>query len=65
MLGLTPGSYDLQVVDLGGAATWASTTDPYALAFNFQPVPEPAAWLTLLCGFSVIALRRRNRVAAR
>lgn len=63
VLGLTPGSYDLQVVDLGGAATWASPTDPYALAFNFQPVPEPAALLILLCGLSALALRRRNRVA--
>lgn len=61
VLGLTPGSYDLQVVDLGGAAGWAGTTDPYALAFNFQPVPEPAALLILLCGLSALALRRRNR----
>ncbi|MGC8624026.1 MAG: PEP-CTERM sorting domain-containing protein [Phycisphaerae bacterium] len=58
---LAPGTYDLQVVDLGGAATWASKTDTYALAFNFQPVPEPAALFLLLSGLMGLALRRHCR----
>ncbi len=59
-LGLTPGTYTLEVVDKGGAALWAGNSDPYAMAYNFQAVPEPAAALILLLGLATMPLLRRN-----
>ena len=68
VLGLTSGIYDLQVVDMGRAA-WVdallgtpapSTTDPYALAFNFQAVPEPTVAMLMLLGCSELPLLRRG-----
>ena len=64
-LNLTPGTYRLEVLDNGGGASWASNTDSYALAYNFQAVPEPAALLILMLGLAAMPLlRRKNRSAS-
>jgi len=63
-LNLTPGTYHLEVVDKGGGASWASNTDSYALAYNFQAVPEPAALLILMLGLAAMPLLRRKNLSA-
>ena len=62
---LAPGQYDLAVEMLGGANA-ISTSDTYALAWNFvdpTTVPEPAALATFAIGLGMFMLPRKRKVA--
>ena len=67
--GLLPGRYELEVVKNGGSALGSaglvSQADTYALAFDFEAVPEPPTWLLLGLGapFAMAHRRGRNRSA--
>jgi hypothetical protein len=50
----------LEVLLHGSVITPISQT--YGLAYNFAPVPEPAAGMILLAGGSVLLVRRRRAV---
>jgi hypothetical protein len=56
---LPPGDYDLAVTK--SATAMVSQTDTYALAYNFETVPEPSTALLLLPGAALLALARRRR----
>ncbi|MGC8624724.1 MAG: hypothetical protein ACP5VQ_05610 [Phycisphaerae bacterium] len=61
---LAPGQYDLAVEMLGGG-NLISTSDTYALAWNFiDPVstPEPGAVVILLTGSMLALLKRKGRI---
>jgi hypothetical protein len=60
---LAPGEYDLVVTKAGGTSvnsggTVVSGAETYALAFNFAPVPEPAAGWLVGTGVGVVMLVR-------
>jgi hypothetical protein len=57
---LPAGRYDLEVLLHGSVITPISQT--YGLAYNFAPVPEPAAGMILLASGSVLLVRRRRAV---
>ncbi len=67
---MAPGSYDLQVIKLGGTSI-VSASETYALAFNFVDpagpvsngggtIPEPATWLLMMTGAASISLLPRR-----
>ena len=61
---LAPGQYDLAVEMLGGVNA-ISTSDTYALAWNFvdpTTVPEPAALATFAIGLAMFMLPRKRKV---
>ncbi|MGA3171004.1 MAG: S8 family serine peptidase [Chthoniobacteraceae bacterium] len=60
---LAPGDYDLAVVKSGSNAV--STSDTYALAFNFAPVPEPSAGLLLAPGIAILCFFSHRKLQAR
>ncbi len=63
---LAPGQYDLAVEMLGGVNA-ISTSDTYALAWNFvdpTTVPEPAALAIFAMGLSMFMLPRKRKMAA-
>ena len=71
---LTPGTYDLQVIKLGGTSI-VSAAETYALAYNFVdpagPVsngggtlPEPAAWWLIVGGLAGLSLLPKRVLAA-
>ncbi len=60
---LAPGQYDLAVEMLGGVNA-ISTSDTYALAWNFvdpTTVPEPAALATFAIGLAMFMLPRKRK----
>ena len=60
---LAPGQYDLAVEMLGGVNA-ISTSDTYALAWNFvdpTSVPEPAALATFAIGLAMFMLPRKRK----
>lgn len=62
---LAPGQYDLAVEMLGGVNA-ISTSDTYALAWNFvdpTTVPEPAALATFAIGLAMFMLPRKRKLA--
>ena len=63
---LAPGQYDLAVEMLGGVNA-ISTSDTYALAWNFvdpTTVPEPAALAIFATGLGMFMLPRKRKTAA-
>ena len=59
LTGLTPGEYDLAVMELG-SATAANPVGDYALAWNFTAVPEPRTMFFVLLGAGVFLWPRRR-----
>ncbi|HKQ26609.1 MAG TPA: hypothetical protein VJT81_19340 [Burkholderiales bacterium] len=44
-----------------GASSWPADT---GFLFSITDVPEPADWMTLLCGFVVVAFMARRKTSA-
>jgi hypothetical protein len=62
---LAPGEYDIVVAKDGGApisdgGPVVSSSETYALAFNFAPVPEPSARWLLLPSLAFLLIRHRK-----
>ncbi len=58
LTGLTAGTYDLQVLKLGG--TMVSSGETYALAYDFVAAPEPSCLPLLALGLGVPLMIRRR-----